>query len=445
MDESRTPGPLAVSAGRSGQRPGRRARGAVPRAPAENWWSRLWKPFWALPAVCVVAALVAGIILPLIEESWGTTRLQYVFQGGPDGAREVLGTVSSAMISVTGLVFSITIVVLQLASSQFTPRALGGFLQSRIVQGTLGIFIATFIFALTVTRYVRGSNVSEQFVPQVSVTLAFVLVLACMGYFLAFIHHITTTVQVSHVISRIGDQTLKTAGRMYPERAEDLAPTFGPTWSPDGGTPQVRLPAPRHGAITHVDYPGLARWAARHDVVVSVDRSVGEFLVEGQDLLTLWGTSELDARTSRKVYRFVGVGPQRVAHQDVAFGIRQLVDIIDRALSPGVNDPTTALQCLQELHRILRHLVQQATPSPYIADDQGQVRVVHHPQSVSDLVQLAVREPAHYGQDSLRMIPGLRAMLEDLQQVTASRYRDTIDRLLAGLPAPEDDSRPRRP
>lgn len=423
----------------------RRARGDVPQAPAEGWWNRLWKPFWALPAVCVVTALAAGIILPLLEESWGTTRLQYVFQGGPDGAREVLGTVSSAMISVTGLVFSITIVVLQLASSQFTPRALGEFLQSRIVQGTLGIFIATFIFALTVTRYVRGSNVSEQFVPQVSVTLAFVLVLACMGYFLAFIHHITTTVQVSHVISRIGDQTLRAAGRLYPERAEDLAPAFGPTWSPDSGTPQVRLPAPRHGVITHVDYSGLVRWAARRGVVVSIDRSVGEFIVEGQDLLDLWGTSELDADESQKVYRFVGVGPQRATHQDVAFGIRQLVDIIDRALSPGVNDPTTALQCLQELHRILRHLVQQASPSPYIADDQGQVRVVHHPQSVSDLLELAVREPAHYGQESLRVVPRLHAMLEDLHQVTADRYRQTIDRLLAGLPAPEDDPRPGHP
>ncbi|GAA1134116.1 DUF2254 family protein [Citricoccus alkalitolerans] len=209
--------------------------------------------------------------------------------------------------------------------------------------------------------------------------------------------------------------------------------------------PRSCLCRPRHGAITHVDYSGLVRWAARHDVVVSVDRSVGEFLVEGQDLLTLWGTSELGADESQKVYRFVGVGPQRVTRQDVAFGIRQLVDIIDRALSPVVNDPTTALPCLQELHRVLRHLVQQASPSPYIADDQGQVRVVHHPQSVSDLVQLAVREPAHYGQDSLRMVPGLRAMLEDLQQVTANRYRNTIERLLLTLPGADEGPRPEHP
>jgi len=387
----------------------------------------------------VVAALVVGIVLPLAEESWGPTRLQYVFQGGPDGAREVLGTVSSAMISVTGLVFSITIVVLQLASSQFTPRAVGGFLQNRVVQGTLGIFIATFVFALTVTRYVRGTNDSEQFVPQVSVTVAFGLVLGCMAFFLAFIHHITTTIQVSNVVSRIGTQTLQAARSLYPQHAAAVAPAFGPTWSPDPDTPHVGLPAPHHGVIRHVDHVALVRWATRHDVVVSVNRSVGEFLVEGQDLLGIWGVSALDASEARRVHRFVGVGPQRQIGQDVAFGVRQLVDIADRALSPGVNDPTTAVQCVDELHRILRHLVQQASPSPYIADDQGRVRLVHHPQSIGELLRQAVAEPAHYGRQDVRVPIRLRAMLEDLLQVTDDRYRDTIHHLLHTVLGPDED------
>lgn len=428
--------------------PGRelgRARGAVPPVPTQSWRVILWSPFWALPAACVLAALVLGITLPLIEESWGPTRLEYVFQGGPQGAREVLGTVASAMISVTGLVFSITIVVLQLASSQFTPRALGGYLQNRIVQGTLGIFIATFVFALTATRYVRGSTAAEPFVPQVSVTLAFVLVLGCMGFFLAFIHHITTTIQVSHVVSRIGEQTLQAARSLYPERAAALAPAFGPTWSPDPHTPHQSLPAPRHGAITHVDYAALVRWATRHDVVVSVDRPVGEFLVEGQNLLSIWGTAELDAAQAHQAHRFVGVGTQRQISQDVAFGIRQLVDITDRALSPGVNDPTTAIQCLDQLHRILRPLVQQASPSPYLTDEHGQVRVIHHPQPISALLEQAVLEPAHYGRQTLRVPVRLRTMLEDLLKVSADCYRDTIQHLLQSLPEPGDDPTPARP
>ncbi len=424
----------------SGTGGGHRARGSVPEVAPESWWSRLWKPFWAVPAVCVLVSLAVGIVLPHVEESWGTTDLQYVFQGGPDGARGLLGTIASAMISVTGLVFSITMVVLQLASSQFTPRVLGGFLQNRVVQSTLGVFVSTFVFALTVIRSIRGDNETEQFVPQVSVTLAFLMVLASVGFFLAFIHHITTSIQVSHVISRIGDQTVRLADRMFPEPAGAEAPAFGPTWSPEPGTPHLSLEAPRHGVITYVDYAGLVHWARDHDVVVTLDRPVGQFLAEGQHMLRVWGDPARSEERGEtwEPYRHVGLGPQREMRQDVAFGIRQLVDIADRALSPGVNDPTTAVQCLDELHRILRLLVQRASPSPYITDDDGRVRVVHHPQAVTDLLELAVREIAHFGRDSVQVHPRLRTLLEDLSEVSAERYRSTVDRLLE-TPKGDDD------
>lgn len=419
-----------------GTRAGRRARGSVPEVTPASWWSRLWKPFWAVPAACVLVFLVLGIVLPQVEDSWGTTDLRYVFQGGPDGARGLLGTIATAMISVTGLVFSITMVVLQLASSQFTPRVLGGFLQNRVVQSTLGIFISTFVFALTVTRSVRGDNSTEQFVPQISVTLAFLLVLVSMGFFLAFIHHITTSIQVSHVISRIGDQTVALADRMFPESADAEAPAFGPTWSPEPGTPHLRLEAPRHGVITYVDYAGLVRWARERDVVVTLDRPVGQFLTEGQHVLRIWGAAVEagGAQGQGDPYRHIGLGPQREMRQDVAFGIRQLVDIGNRALSPGVNDPTTAVQCLDELHRILRVLIRRASPSPYIADDAGRVRVVHHPQAITELVELALLEIAHSG-DALQVPHRLRTLLEDLVEVSAERYRPAVQRLLEELPA----------
>lgn len=419
---------------------GQRARGTVPVVTPQTWWNRLWKPFWAVPAAAVLVSLVVGIFLPRAEEAWGPSQLQYVFQGGPDGARGLLGTIASAMISVTGLVFSITMVVLQLASSQFTPRVLGGFLQNRVVQSTLGIFVSTFVFALTVTRSVRGDNETEQFVPQVSVTLAFLMVLACVGFFLAFIHHITLSIQVSHVISRIGDQTARLADRMFPEPAGTDIPAFGPSWSPSPGMPHCSLEASRHGVITFVDYAGLLRWAGKRNVVVTLDRPVGQFLAEGQHMLRVWGTLAGDEEAeTRDLYKLVGVGPQREMRQDVAFGIRQLVDIADRALSPGVNDPTTAVRCIDELHQILRRLVQRASPSPYIADDQGQVRLVHHPQAITDLVELAVVEIAHFGRNAVQITPRLRTMLEDLAEVSAERYRGCVDQLLQTLDAPLPD------
>ena len=164
----------------------------------------MWQPFWAVPLALATTSIALGLGLPMLDEAaW--RGIPVLFQGGPDGARSLLGTIASAMISVTGLVFSITMVVLQLASSQFTPRVLGTFLDSRITQVTLGVFTGTFLYALTVLRSVRGASEGiEEFVPQLATSVAFAGVVASVGCFLAFIHHITQSVRVDHVITTGG-------------------------------------------------------------------------------------------------------------------------------------------------------------------------------------------------------------------------------------------------
>ncbi|WP_347753758.1 DUF2254 domain-containing protein [Agrococcus sp. ProA11] len=404
-----------------------RARGGVPQVQGASWWRDLWKPFWAIPVACAVGAIVLGSVLPMLEEHvFGS--FAYVFQGGPEGARGLLSTIATGMISMTSLVFSITMVVLQLASSQFTPRALGGFLDSRVTQGTLGVFTASFVYALTATRSVRGDyGETDVFVPQLSVTVAFLLVLASVGFFLAFIHHITSSIQVAQVISRIGDRTLALADKMYPEPADEQSSPLGTTWSPAQGAPRVEVSTQkRHGQITYLDYGSLVSWAKSNDVVVTVDRPVGEFLTEGQNMLRVWGIDELDAGATEQLFASIGLGAERQLWQDVSFGIRQLVDVAERALSPGINDPTTAVQCIDELHRILRRLVQRQSPSPYIVDDEGAVRIVHHPQSIEDHVRLAVEEISHYGKDSLQVPARLRGMLHDIEGVAMERYLPAI-------------------
>ncbi|MFQ6485948.1 DUF2254 domain-containing protein, partial [Brachybacterium epidermidis] len=318
------------------ERSATRARGRPPRVKRESRWDRLWRPFWAIPVACSLAAVLVGVGLPLLEETLDVD-IPYVFQGGPEGARGLLGTIATGMISMTGLVFSITMVILQLASSQFTPRVLGGFLESRITQVTLGVFIASFVFALTVTRSVRGDyGDTSVFVPKTSVTLAFLLVLASVGCFLAFIHHITTSIQVSHVISRIGDRSLRLAKKLYPGGGEDEVTGTGPTWSPDPGTPRVAVSTDdRHGIITQVDYERLVELASGLDVVVLIDREVGQFLAEGQHLFRVWGTAELSEEDCARLWSAITLAHEREMRQDVGFGIRQLVDIADRALSSG--------------------------------------------------------------------------------------------------------------
>lgn len=408
------------------------ARGDVPIVEPPSAWARIWSPFWALPLAIVVVAIVLGIVLP-IADSKISEHVPWVFQGGPDGARSVLSTIASAMISVTGVVFSITMVVLQLASSQFTPRVLGDFLSSRVTQVTLGVFTASFVFSLAVLRSVRGGyEGSAPFVPQLSVSLAFVLVLASVGCFIAFIHHITTSIQVSEVVSAIGDRTVQAIEGVYPVEAADGGDELGRTWSPAPGTRHVDVIAKdRHGHVARVDYRRLVEHAREHDTVIQLLVPLGAWVVEGSVVARVWGDHDLDHDDYRVIDRSVRLGSARLMHQEVGFGVRQLVDVAERALSAGINDPTTAVEVIHELHRVCRHLVTRSAPSPYVVDADEVVRLVHRPQRIEDLVTTAVREVMHYGKDSLRVPAALAMMLDDLLEVTHPRYRPTLEQLRA--------------
>ncbi len=410
-----------------------RARGQVPTVKPETWWSRMWRPFWALPLAICLGAFGLGLVLPVIDRELAE-HLPFVFQGGPDGARSFLSTIATAMISITGLVFSITIVVLQLASSQFTPRVLASFLSSRITQTTLGVFTATFIYSLTVMRSVRGGFQNDNpFVPQASVSMAFVFVVASVGLFLAFIRHITRSIQVANVVAHISDESVRMVDALYPEKADEV-PTGSRTWSPSAGMSRMQVSSgSRHGNVTHLDFAALVRSATSDDVVIEVQVQTGEYVVEGQPLARVWATSELPDQAARRIEQAVGLGPDRLIQQEIGFGIRQLVDIAERALSPSLNDPTTACQIIDALHRILRPLVQRASPSPYLVDMDEQVRVVYRPQTVEMLLRLAVEEIGYFGRESPPVIARLRGLLDDLAEVASARYRPTLEALGAQL------------
>lgn len=409
-----------------------RSRGEIPSLEPIRWWTRMWEPFWVLPTVISLAALVLGLLLPEVE-ALASVDQPYLFQGGPEGARSLLTTIASAMISVTGLVFSITIVVLQLASSQFTPRLLAWFLRSRITQVTLGVFAASFMFALASLRSVHdGLGGEAPVVPQISVALAFLLVVAAMGCFLAFIHNITTSIQVAQVITRIGDETVNVVRQVFPHRwRPDEAVPAGPTWSPRAGTERIDVVTERHGSVRHVEHAKLVELARRLDAVVVVAVGVGDYVPPGRRIAAVWGRDALAEADRTAVEDALFIGRVRVIGQDVAFGVRQLVDIAERALSPGVNDPTTAAQVVDEIHRILRGLCCRETPSPYIVDEEGTVRVLHRPQRVVDIIDLGVREIAYYGRNSLAVPSRLLEMLDDLAESAAPTYRAALEQLRA--------------
>jgi uncharacterized membrane protein len=381
-----------------------------------SWKESVRTGFWAIPSLCVVLAVTMALVLLEVDqrrEQGG----RFTFAAGPDGAREVLSAISTSMITFTGLVFSITIVVLQLTSSQFSPRVLRTFLRDRQTQLSLGIFVATFVYAVTVLRTVSAVE-DNTFVPAVATTAGLLLLLVSVAVFVSYIHHIATAIQVSSIMTAIGDETREAIKTRYPS---DTTPGPSPV-APAETTPSAVLVARRSGVVTRVSVPRLVDLAAQADVVLSLRPHLGDFVPEGAPLLDVLGDAgrlDVDA-----VMSAITLARDRSMDQDVAFGLRQLVDIAERALSPGVNDPTTAVQALDQVHDVLRRLATRPLGDGRHAGDDGRLRLVTPPETFDRYAGLALREVEQYGADSLQVQDRLAELRRDVRTAARPEHRD---------------------
>ncbi|MBW8173264.1 DUF2254 domain-containing protein [Ornithinimicrobium sp. Arc0846-15] len=386
---------------------------------------RAFEPFWVIPAMWCIGALIAGVLVPSLD----STLSQYVpllFQAGPEGARTFLSSIAGAMISVTGLVFSITIVVLQLASSQFSPRVLRTFLDERVPQFTLGIFTASYVYALTLMRSVAGTPVDgASSVPQIGVTISFLLVLLSVGIFLAFIHHITQAISVDTIIQTVGKETGLLLKRSAKAREESSTLTNGIEEQRGAAHTVV---SPTGGYLNYVDAHGLISLAEKHVVHIELLHPLGTYLVENEPMAIVHGgTDHPSVDWGKKISQEMEVGWRRTMEQDISFGLRQLVDIADKALSPGVNDPTTAIQVIDQLHTLLADLAPRVDPSPARTDSQGTTRLTMAKWGFGDVLDLCVDEIAHWGASSIQVPRRLDLMLEQLSATASPKHREALE------------------
>ena len=365
--------------------------------------------FWAVPAACVVVALLLAVGLVELDRALDDGLGDVTFGAGPDGAREVLSAITTSMITFTGLVFSITIVVLQLTSSQFSPRVLRTFLRDRQTQLSLGVFVATFVYAVMVLRTVDSTD-GARFVPAISTTVGVLLLLVSVGVFVGYIHHVATAIQVSSLVRAVGDETRAAIDRR-------LTVEEPPRTAPIALPPATRsVGSPTYGVVTAVDDRLLVAAAHEADVVVVLRVELGRFVPEGAPLLDVHGDGPVDEAA---LARCVHLGKDRTMEHDVAFGFRQLVDVAERALSPGTNDPTTAVQALDELHDLLRRLATRPLPDGVHRDDDGVVRLLTPAPRFEEFLVLALDEVDQYGADASQVQARIDSLLEDL--VTAAR------------------------
>lgn len=299
------------------------------------------------------------------------------------------------------------------------------FLRDRVTQWSLGIFTSTFVYAVLVLRTVRSGD-DDQFVPAVATTVALLLLLTSVALFVAYIHHVSTTIQVSSIIESIGVETREALDRRYPAgRGEPVDAAARP---PDD-LPSAVLPAPRAGVLVDVDEPTLVRLAAEAGVVLRSATSVGAFVPEGAPLIEVLGdASRLDVKA---VTSALPQDRERRLQSDVAFGFRQLVDIAERALSPGINDPTTAVQALDQLHELLRRLATRPLRTGVHLDGEGDVRLVLPPERLDDYLDLALAEIAQYGADSRQVQHRIARMLDDVEAAALPQHRAALTRARA--------------
>lgn len=316
------------------------------------------------------------------------------------------------MISVTGVVFSITIVALQLAAGQFSSRVMRDFLRDRITQNTFGVFVGTFTYSMVLQRAVVGISGEHTFVPRIAITIAFIFVLVSVGFFILYISHIANSIRVANIVDRIGRETRAVIEVRYPSDVS-AAPEL-----PSRASDRV-IANRRAGVIVSVNEAALTAIAERENLVLVLLPGPGNFVPGGAPLVSQYFQGEPVEHCDDEILRHIVLDTERSYEQDVAFGFRELVDIAERALSPGINDPTTAAQCIDILHDLLRLLADRDTPSGRHTDESGTLRLVVPVQSFEDLLQLALEEIEYYGAEDIQVPRRLRVMLADL--VTAAR------------------------
>jgi uncharacterized membrane protein len=348
-------------------------------------WDRLRATYWFLPLVMAAGAVGLAVVAVELDreiQADGPTGTWWAYGGGPEGARALLATVAGSMITVAGVVFSITIVALSLASNQFGPRLLRNFIRDRQNQFVLGTFTATFLYCVLVLRTVRGTE-DRHFVPEIAVALGLFLGLASLIVLIYFIHHVATSIQVGEVIQRVTHDLLDTIDRLWPENLgrDEPARADGPG---PAGDPAIVF-ADRSGYVESMDADALMDLARKHDLVIRLDRRPGDFVVEGIPLASIWPAARA-ADAADEVNAAIDLAHRRSAFQDALFVADQLAEVAVRALSPGVNDSFTAEACIDRLGQALCRLAGRAVPSAHRHDTDGRLRVIARPVTFTDLI-----------------------------------------------------------
>lgn len=408
-------------------------------------WDRLRSSYWFVPGLMLVASVVLAAIMTRLDHTLARSSTRFeVFASTPEGARAMLSTLAGAQITIAGLTFSMTIVALTVAAQQFGPRLLRNFMRDVGNQVVLGTFVASFVYCMLVQGQIRGGDEST-WVPSLSLAMAVVLALASLLVLIYFIHHVSSSIHASELVALVGSEIDASIDNLFPEEAGREADED--RQGPDGVIPDdpgAEVQGEAIGYVQAIDLEGLMVIACDSDLLIRLDCRPGDRVVQGCPIATVWPrpTDEV----GRAINRALIVGAQRTPVQDLEFSIDQLVEVAVRALSPGINDPFTAMTCVDRLSAALCTLAQRTIPSPVRLDGSGRPRVVARPWTFCGALDAAFNQIRQYARGttavSIRLVEGLALVAGRVRRpedrAAVRRQLEMIERGAVALEEPLD-------
>jgi len=345
------------------------------------FWKELLATFWFVPVVIIGLAVLLSVglvsldnVFKISQQGW----IRFFLVNSSDSARSILSTISGAMIGVAGTVFSVTLVALTLASSQFGPRLIKNFMYVRLNQVVLGSYIATYLYCLLVLNAIKDGN-GFTFIPSISILVAIIAAVANIILLIVFIHQIAMSIQADKVISDISDLISKQVEKLFPEKMGDelgKEQNFDEDVAFSNYPKQTTIKSPKSGYLQYIDSEVLLETVTTNGSLFKLKHRPGSFLVKDEEIGVLYLSKEWGEESLDKLLNQFVIGKTKTSQQDLEFSIHQMVEIAARALSPGVNDPYTAIACVDNLTATMCYLGEAKFPSKYRVDEKGNLRVI---------------------------------------------------------------------
>lgn len=371
--------------------------------------------FWFVPFLMLFSAAALALVLLYVDERVDPgikATLAWAYSGGPEGARSLLSTVAGSMITAASVTFSLASVALSIASQQYGSRVLRNFMRDRVTQVLLGTFVSTFLYSVLVVRAIRGSDFSGGFVPAISVTVAILLSVLSLVLLVYFVHHVSSSIQASQIVRTIATNMEEVIPRLYPSEAGNALQGAEPHFEELHGGGRTEVSMEEGGYLQTIDLDKLMEVAKKGNFTIEARIRPGDHLVDGGCAAIVWGRSELDKKTTKLIQEAFFLGGERTPAQDIRYQFQQLSDVVIRALSPGINDPFTAINGIDELGSGLVMLAKRPRVVRSRMDQGGHLRLVIKTVPLSEIFDQTIGHIAIYAAADRFVMAKLREVME---------------------------------